>query len=184
LKKKFTQHNDHSIDEYRNQTTGDFVPVKVGQRMKSVISFTLMLECGASDLKIDEDTKVILKDNNYDYESVEVLRKFKSEQLETILKNAVDLKYKVSLAKGIQICLEVIMIFLLMLSIVLKSNVVSLFYFVFVIRSVRTSLKTSLLVRVNLYVSIIFAIQYLLYTLNLTSSSSPAPYPIGFEKYP
>jgi len=60
-----------------------------------------MLECRASDLKIDEDTKFILKDDKYDYESVEVLRKFKSEQLETILKNAVDLKYKVSLAKGI-----------------------------------------------------------------------------------
>lgn len=29
-----------------------------------------------------------------------------------------------------------------------------------------------------------FALQYLLYTLNLTSTSSPAPFPEGFEMFP
>ena len=86
------------------------------------------------------------------------MRNYKAKQLEHILKSAVDLKYKISLAKGIQIVLEIFMIFLLMLSLVLKSNLISLFYFVFVIRSVTTNLKTSLLVRVNIYMAIIFAL--------------------------
>lgn len=145
------------------------------------------MACRDPELKIDDTVEDQLKKKEQgliDYESIDILRNYKAQQLENILKNAVDLKYKISMAKGIQLALEVFMIFLLMLSLVLKSNLLSLFYFVFVIRSVTTNLKTSLLVRVNMYMAIIFALQYFFYLMNLTSTSSPAPFPIGFDAYP
>jgi len=187
LERKFTSKENAKIDQDGNATTGDFVPYKIAIRIKEVITFTLKLACRAPDLNIDEEVEKHLEmksQKKMDYESVEILRKYKAGQLEKILKNAVDLKYKISLAKGIQIVIEIFMIFLLMLSLVLKSNLISLFYFVFVLRSVTTNLKTSLLVRVNIYMAIIFALQYFFYTLNLTASSSPAPFPIGFDRYP
>jgi hypothetical protein len=108
-----------------------------------------------------------------------VFRKYKAEQLEKILNQAIERKYKISLAKGAQIVLEILMIMLLMVSLVLKSNLVSFVYWIFVLRSVTTNQKTKLLVRINTYVSFFFAIQYLFYVLNLTAKTSPAPFPEG-----
>lgn len=123
-------------------------------------------------------------DTNYDYETVPALRDYKIGWLETILKQAVDRKYKISLAKGAQIVFEVIMIMLLMTSLVLKSNSISFVYLIFVIKSVMTNRKSALLVRINIYSSIFLAIQYALYVLNLTQNTSPAPFPKGFDSYP
>lgn len=108
-----------------------------------------------------------------------MFRKYKAEQLEKILNQAIERKYKISLAKGAQIVLEILMIMLLMVSLVLKSNLVSFVYWIFVLKSVTTNQKTKLLVRINTYVSFFFAIQYLFFVLNLTASTSPAPFPEG-----
>jgi hypothetical protein len=123
-----------------------------------MVMFSVKLDCGAPELKQDNETKEALKTKNFDYESIPVLRKFKIEQLEKIISDAVDLKYKVSFSKGIQLFLEVLMIMLVMLSLILKSNVWSWFLMVFVIRSVTTQNKTNLLVSMNTYISLLFAI--------------------------
>jgi hypothetical protein len=76
------------------------------------------------------------------------------------------------------------MITLVMLSLVLKSNMWSWFYILFVFRSVTTNNKTSLLVNMNTYIAILFVAQYFCFLLNLTSSTSPGPFPDGFKDYP
>ena len=73
------------------------------------------------------------------------------------MNQAIERKYKISLAKGAQIVLEILMIMLLMVSLVLKSNLVSFVYWIFVLKSVTTNQKTKLLVRINTYVSFFFA---------------------------
>jgi len=40
---------------------GDFVPHKVGRRMIDTIKFTVKINCRASDMNLDEQTKDILK---------------------------------------------------------------------------------------------------------------------------
>ena len=76
------------------------------------------------------------------------------------------------------------MIMLLMVSLVLKSNLLSFIYWIFVLKSVTTNKKTALLVRINTYVSFFFAVQYVLYVFNLTSNTTPAPFPERFTGYP
>lgn len=73
---------------------------------------------------------------------------------------------------------------LLMISIAVKANIYALIYLVFIYKFVVTKSKTQLLVRINVYMSILFFIQYFLYTLNLSASTSPTAYPPGFANYP
>ena len=84
------------------------------------------------------------------------------------MKQAVDRKYLISLAKGAQLVLEIIMIMLMMMSLVLKSNLLSLFYLILVLKSMCTNNKTVLLVRINTYIAIFLTVQYAFYVLNLT----------------
>jgi hypothetical protein len=80
---------------------GDFVPYKVGIRIRDMVTFSVKLDCGAPETRKDQNTQELLQQKDCDYESIPVQRKFKIEQLEIIISNAVDLKYKVSLAKGV-----------------------------------------------------------------------------------
>ena len=95
-----------------------------------------------------------------------------------------DRKYGISFLKGMQIFFECLMILLLMVSLIMKANLFSLVYLIFIFRFAFTSSKTQLLVRLNTYMSVSLLLQYLLYTLNLNSNTSPAPFPPGFEGYP
>jgi hypothetical protein len=127
-----------------------------------------MIDCRSPDIHQDDQTKKIFANYDYDYESIPALREYKIKWLEMILKQAVDRKYMISLAKGAQIVLEIIMIMLMMISLVLKSNLLSFFYWIFVLKSISTNNKTALLVKINTYTSIFLTVQYALYVLNLT----------------
>lgn len=71
-----------------------------------------------------------------------------------------------------------------MASVVMKGNVYSLIYTLLVLRLIRCRQKTELLIKVNRYLAIFFFTQYFLYMINLTATTSPAPYPPSFEGYP
>jgi hypothetical protein len=73
---------------------------------------------------------------------------------------------------------------LLMLSLILKANVWSLIYLIFIFKYVRTKNKVNLLVRICSYLSISLALQYIVYLLNMTWRSSPRPFPEAFSTYP
>jgi hypothetical protein len=153
-------------------------------RIQDTIKFTLLIDCRAPEIYQDDQTKKIMATVGYDYESIPALRDYKIKWLEIILKQAVDRKYMISLAKGAQLVLEVLMIMLMMFSLVLKSNLLSLFYWIFVIKSICTNNKIALLVKINTYTSIFLTVQYAFYVLNLTQNTSRAPFPKGFENYP
>jgi len=71
-----------------------------------------------------------------------------------------------------------------MVSIVLKANIFSVIYLIFILRYVTSRAKTHLLVRMAMYVSVCLACQYFLFMLNLTAQTSPAPFPAQFTGYP
>jgi hypothetical protein len=176
--------NKHLKDDHGNEQFGDFIPYKVALRIQNTINFTLMIDCRAPDIHQDDQTKKIMAIPGFDYESIPALREYKIKWLEMILTQAVDRKYMISLAKGAQIVLEILMIMLMMISLVLKSNMLSFFYWIFVLKSISTNNKTALLVRINTYTSIFLSLQYAIYVLNLTQNTSRAPFPKGFENYP
>lgn len=69
------------IEEQTSKAFGDFVPYKSAIRIKDMISFSVKFDCGSRETRketTDEDFK-ILKQKDYDYEAVSVLRKFKIE---------------------------------------------------------------------------------------------------------
>ena len=80
--------------------------------------------------------------------------------------------------------LEAMIMLLLMASMAVKANVYSLIYLMFIYKFVVTKNKTQLLIRINVYMCILFFLQYLLYVLNLTASTSASPYPPAFRNYP
>lgn len=93
-----------------------------------------------------------------DYEDVPLYMKYKVGRLQQNIRENVDFKYKISLYKGIQLFLESAVQFLLMFSIVMKANVYSLIYLIFIFRYIRCRTRTELLVKVNTYMSIIFIV--------------------------
>ena len=103
---------------------------------------------------------------------------------EKILKQAIDTKYKISLSKGMQMVFESICLLVLMISITLKANIFSIVYLTFIFKYVFSKGKTELLVRMATYISICLSLQYLLFMLNLTTATSPAPFPAQFAGYP
>jgi len=73
-----------------------------------------------------------------------------------------------------------------MSSLILKSNLISLVYLLFVLKYSFTSPdnKANVIVKINTYVAILLFLQYLVYVLNLTSKTSPVKFPDGFSSYP
>ena len=182
-------------DEYGRDKQGDFIPGRVAKRLRQTITFSVKLDLRSPEIKFGAATEEKLKEthdkgydffssNEYDYEEVPVLRDHKVQCLEEIIKGNVNRKYKISFAKGIQMLLESLIMLLLMVSIAVKGNIYALIYLVFIFKFVVTRSKTKLLVRINIYMSVMFFVQYLLYTLNLTASTSPAPFPPGLVNYP
>lgn len=88
-------------NKYTKSTYGDFVPLKVAQRILHTVQFSIQVDCRAKDLSMDEQQKRLVQRNDVDYESVPVLKKHKISALLNILKEAVDRKYKISFYKGI-----------------------------------------------------------------------------------
>jgi hypothetical protein len=88
------------------------------------------------------------------------------------------------LAKGMQIFIEALIIMSLMFSLLLKANLFSLVFLVFIYKFAGSTSKTELLVRVNTYQSILFLVSYFLFLMNLTSHTSPQEFPDGFKGFP
>lgn len=125
-----------------------------------------------------------MEEGNYDYESIPVLREYKVKSLERILEANVDRKYRISFAKGMQLALEQLIMLIMMLSLVMKANLISLMYLIFLFKYAFSGRKTDLLVRFQTYMTITLALQYIAYLLNLNANTSPAPFPPGFFAYP
>lgn len=122
--------------------------------------------------------------SEYDIESVPLFKEHKICQLNTSLREAVDLKYKISLLKGTQLVVEQVIILVLMVSIVMKANVFSFIYLLFVVRYIQLERKQELLVKLTKYMSIFVIVQYLFCLLNLHSYLSPIKFPDEFTDYP
>lgn len=97
---------------------------------------------------------------------------------------AVDFKYKVSFYKGMQMVFETLVLLILMVSIVLKSNVISIVYLLFIVKYIYSPSKTKLILHMIYFVSIAFSAQYIMYVMNLTHHTSPLNYPEQFKNYP
>lgn len=85
------------------------------------------------------------------------------------MQEAVDRKYKISFHKGVQIVFEQLILLILMISMILKANIFSIVYLLFVFRYVQCSVKIHLLARLVTYMSVCFILQYVLYLFNLTA---------------
>ena len=156
--------------------------------MFETVKFSVQLDCHAKILNLDDQTKKLLLQKNVDYESVPVLKEFKVEALRQNLKENVDRKYRISYYKGVQLFLESVIIFLLFVSLLMKANLWSIVYLLLIFKYCCTRSKTELMVRMCSYLSVSLTLQYLLFLLNLTSNSSPQPFPnVGepsMENYP
>ena len=80
IKEKFSKKNqeDPNKDQYGNDSIQDFIPYKVAGRLRDTIVFKLKLDSRAPDLQLDDQTKEILKHDDYDYETIPVLKRHKS----------------------------------------------------------------------------------------------------------
>ena len=119
-----------------------------------------------------------------DEETIPILRDHKIKFYENELRLNVNRKYKISFYKGVQFVNEALCLLVMMISVVLKSNIFSLIYLIFIYKFVVSDSKASLLVRMTVYISVTLLIQYMLFILNLTAHNSPAPFPEQFEGYP
>lgn len=168
----------------------DFLPYNIAIRIKQAIEFSVKLDYRDPELNLDQETSIMLDDydnmsrehsdhfyafeeSNYDYESYPALKKHKIELLETMLKRYINRKYKISFSKGMQLGIECLILLVSMVSMLLKANVFSFVYLVFIYRYFTCPSKVRLLVRMSHYIAFMFTAQYLLYILNLTSSTSP-----------
>jgi len=85
------------------------------------------------------------------------------------LQENVDLKYKISFSKGMMLVYEQLILLMMSVSLVLKANIFSLIYLVFIIKNMYSTNKPKLFPRINNYLAICFALQYVLYLINLTT---------------
>jgi hypothetical protein len=115
---------------------------------------------------------------------VPILCENKCNFLEQLLVDAVDFKYKVSFYKGMQIVFETLVLLILMISVVLKSNVISVIYLLFILKYIQSPSKTKLILHMTYFVSTAFSVQYIMYVMNLTHHTSPMNYPQQFINYP
>lgn len=113
----------------------------------------------------------------FDYESVPVLKNHKIEALRQILKEGVDRKYIISWYKGLQLWFETVIVFLLMVSLMMKANMWSLIYMIFIFKYSMSRNKTNIMIRILLYLSVSLFLQYTLYLLNMTANSSLTAFP-------
>jgi hypothetical protein len=123
-------------------------------------------------------------DNEYDYESVPVLRQFKIDALRRIVKLNIERKYKISYSKGMQLFVEAFILCLLMISLMLKANFFSVIFLVFIFRFAFTDTRSEVLVRANTYLCFMMMIMYFIYLFNLTSKSQIQVFPDGLANYP
>ena len=84
------------------------------------------------------------------------------------MKTNVERKYKISFSKGMQLFVEATVLLLLMITLMIKANVVSLIFLVFIFRFAFSNTKSEVLVRANTYFCFLFIAMYFMYLVNLT----------------
>jgi hypothetical protein len=154
-----------SKEDKEQREIRDFIPYKVAKRIKEFVSFSVKLDGRSTDLRLDDATKSLLdgmddKKNRceVDSETIPVLKEYKLNQMRIFLQEAVDRKYKISFCKGVQLALESLIVFILMVSVVMKANIFSLIYLIFVFKFLLSREKVMLLVRLVQYMAILFVI--------------------------
>lgn len=136
---------------------------------------------------MDEQEKNLLKGKigSYDYESIKVTRHNEVDSIEKIIKDAVNFKYRVSLAKGMRLAIESMIMAFIMFALIYKANVFSLIYLAFILRYLLTSTnQTDVLIKISSYVSVMFCLQYVLIVMNLNEFTAPQEFPVGLKNYP
>lgn len=79
---------------------------------------------------------------------------------------------------------EAFILCLLMISLMLKANFVSMIFLVFIWRFAFSRWKSEVLVRANTYFCILFMLMYFIYLTNLTAKSQIQEFPQGLKNYP
>jgi hypothetical protein len=128
--------------------------------MREFITFSIKLNGRAPDLHIDEETKKILdkidkaklggncKNDGkcaacgYDLESIPLLKDYKLRRMHAYLKESVDRKYKISFFKGAQMAYESVILLVLMISVIMKANIFSIIYLLFIFKFLMSRAKT------------------------------------------
>ena len=80
-----------------------------------------------------------------DLETVPILKKFKLERMHDYLVEAIERKYKISFFKGAQLAFESVILFILMISVVMKSNIFSIIYLLIIFKFISSRSKTKML---------------------------------------
>lgn len=109
-----------------------------------------------SSLSKSEKDEVKEADDDLEYEAIAPLKEYKINYLEKTIAEAVQSKYKISFYKGVQIGMESLILFILMISVVLKANIFSMVYFIFIIRYLTVKGKTQLLVHATVIIALCF----------------------------
>ena len=133
-----------------------FIPYKVAVRLKDAITFSVKLAGRCPDLNIDHNTKTALdmiqleneqrvkndkpklSISDFDIETSEpplkVLIKQKIDVLGKVIKDNVNRKYKISFFKGLALAIEALILFILMITSLIKANVISIVLLLFIIK--------------------------------------------------
>lgn len=106
----------------------------------------MKLDSGAPEIYQDDQTKELLK-GDYDYETIPVLNRYKIEFFQKVIQENVDRKYRISLAKGFNLVAQNMIWFALMLTIIIKANISSLIYLIFLILFAYFKNKAELMVK-------------------------------------
>jgi hypothetical protein len=153
----------------------DFLPHKVAVRIRDSITFSVKLDGRCPDLKLDSTTKAMLVrydkacygddyyginkgkglkaegmtiiEAGFDYEAHSALKDHKIKLLKSTLEQAIERKYRISFAKGVQLVYEQLILLMCMMSMLLKANIFSIIYLLFVIRYLKTDNKIQILCR-------------------------------------
>lgn len=96
------------------------------------------------------------EDEDLDIESIGILKDYKLNFYEKIIRSSVDRKYKISLFKGIQIVFESMVLLILMISVCMKANMFSIIYVLFIIKFLLSPAKTQLMVHATVIISLCF----------------------------
>lgn len=72
----------------------------------------------------------------------------------------------------------------ILIQMILKANIFSFVYLIFIIKFFLSESKVVLLIKINYYVGVLLVVQYTMFLLNLTSATSPQPFPYLLNNYP
>lgn len=126
------------------------------------------------DLDIDNNPNIYLAASNPEafQESIPVIKEYKEAQLRKNLIYFVDFKYRMSFNKGIKMLSEALILLCMMISVILKSNIFSLFYLCFILKYITTTNKLELIVKIVKYTVVFVFTQYLMALINFNHESA------------